>query len=211
MIRHHSSYVAALWSIFILHMVTLCSLYLSVSVSITVREQEQTGQGWYLQCIRRCRGLSGASFKSLHSSPVVPLTSWPLLLHPACSSFLALLFPPFSVRRRVAVRRTYWHYSWQQLSVSAINYTDWLTSSPTLILAFYSPCRNLHQLQQHSHLASVIQIAHSLQDHHPLLKKGMCIIRQTGNFFSKNNFRLSLDKYNTVLQFHGDYVASPRV
>lgn len=58
-------------------------------------------------------------------------------------SHFTLLAPvsllPHCAWRRVAARRTWWHLPWQQLSVSPINYTDWLTPSPTLILGFILP------------------------------------------------------------------------
>lgn len=84
------------------------------------------GRGW-----RWC-----FAFKSPHSSPVAPLTPWPLSLTlpaPLSPSPSFLLYP---WGRRVTVRRTRWLLSWQQLSVSPINYTGWLTPSSTLILAF---------------------------------------------------------------------------
>lgn len=74
----------------------------------------------------------------LHSSPDIALKPRPLSFHHACSLFSPSLFP-HCARRRAAVRRTLWHLSRQQLSVTPVNYTDWLTPLPTLILAVILP------------------------------------------------------------------------
>lgn len=125
-------------------------------MSITLSDsRDRAGQGWCLQW--RCQDLSGASFKSLHSSPVFPFwlpdpsyftLSTPLFLRPSSSSLC---------EGGLAVWRVWWHLSWQQLSVSAINYTGWLTPSLTLIPASLFTVQasdvdpSLQSLLQHLH------------------------------------------------------------
>lgn len=98
---------------------------ITLSVLITV-SRIRTGRGWTLR--QRCQGLL------IHHL----LSGWPLrnpLVRPACS-----FFPPCLLLLTVlAVRRTRWYLSWQQLSDSPINYTEWLTPCPTLILASILP------------------------------------------------------------------------
>lgn len=98
---------------------------ITLSVLITV-SRIRTRRGWTLQ--QRCQGLLIHHLSS----------DWPPqnpLVRPACS-----FFPPcLLLLAALAVQRTWWHLSWQHLSDSPINYTEWLTPCPTLILASILP------------------------------------------------------------------------
>ncbi len=77
-------------------------------------------------------------------------------------------------------RRTRWHLSWQQLSVSPINYTGWLTPSPTLIRAFIHPL-GISTSYDSTHLSP----NHRTNAHrHFFPPTAQRIVSQTHNFFS---------------------------
>lgn len=94
-------------------------------------------------------------------------------------------------------RRTWWDLSWQQLSVSPINYTNWLTPSPTLIRAFIHPLG----------ISTSYDSTHLWPNHHADAHLHFSWRLPT---FS-NVLKMSLDMLHTAVHFNGEYVTSPRV
>lgn len=125
----------------------LNTLTLSLSACITVSEsRNRTGQGWCLQW--RCQGLPGPSFKSLHSSPVIPLTPWPFSFHPALPYFSRSPSSCLCEEESGSVEDLVTPLMTAAVSLSyQLHRLNDTLSTPDP--RFYSPFENLYQLQQH--------------------------------------------------------------
>lgn len=184
-------------------------------MSTSVREQRQ-GRSGLVFAVK----VSGPAWCSLLNLCIHHLSSlW--LPDPSRFTQPAPLLPtsillPLSVRRSGAVFRTRWHLSWQQLSVSAINYTGWLTPFSTLILAFIHPLGistsydSEHLWPNHHANADL----HFSPRHPPTAPAEQCIAIQTiqtHHFSFSNVLRMSLDMLHTAVHMNGEYVTSQRV
>lgn len=117
-------------------------MLLTLSAFLTVSgSRNRTGQSWCLKW--RCQGLCIHHLLILWP-PLAPLISLHLFLF-----FLSSLST--HAWGRVAARRTWWHLSWQQLSASPINYTNWLTP-------FYSASGNFYHYR-HNVLLDMLHAA----------------------------------------------------
>lgn len=165
------------------------AIILSVSVLIiSVREQEQDRSE--LVFVVKVSG-------PLHSSPVVPLTPWPLSFHPACScvspsslcveescSAEDLVTPPMTA------------------AVSLSYQLHWLTDTlANPDPSFYSPSGNVYHFRHYPPPSGPMQTPIPLQDLH----KPLSALTNT----PYNTLSVSLDMLHAAV-LNGEYVLSPR-